>query len=489
MSAPHPSTCPRCGSATLTGRLGVCARCLLADEPGPAETMAGLVLEEEIGRGGMGTVWRARDVRLGRAVAVKFLPDALAGDPAFRARFEREARAMAMLEHHGIVAVHDLREEDGQVFLVMELVDGIPLSRMLPLAPDRAVEIAAQVCDALAYAHARGVVHRDVKPENVLVDREGRAKLADFGIARLLRGDAALSPLTRTGDVLGTPHYMAPEALAGAPADPRMDLFSLGVVLHQALTGRLPVGTPAHLPPPLDAIVAKALAHDPAARYPAAAAMRADLLAATRIAALPSGGYHEDERLLARAVALVGTAALGVTLWAALVSVTPKVLRPDEVGPLVMLAVERLADGRILSRARFEPGPTLAAVAVLGLSFAAWAALRRHWRKNGLHEHAPDRPLPEGRRVALAGAATFALYLVRLALDAAGATWANVYLPILGGLCEVAVLYLFLETVLESQRTRRPLARERLALAGVALALVPPVTELLRFLVGWTPPP
>jgi eukaryotic-like serine/threonine-protein kinase len=221
----------------------MCPRCLLADDDdddiAEIETPPGLELGEELGRGGMGRVFRARHVGLDRAVAVKLLPPALAGDEDFQARFSREARALAQLGHPHVVGVHDFGvTAGGQSYLVMELVPGGTLAARLPLAPDEALRVTAEICDGLAYAHAKGIVHRDVKPANVLFDAAGRARLADFGIARLL--DAPAGSLTRPSLVLGTPAYMAPESRAGAAPDPRADVFAVGVLLHEALTGRLP---------------------------------------------------------------------------------------------------------------------------------------------------------------------------------------------------------------------------------------------------------
>lgn len=506
MTSAAPEACPRCGSTALTGRLGMCPRCLLGGDPddgsdasaaavavaGPDE-IGGLELLDELGRGGMGTVYRARDKRLGRHVAVKFLPDELASRPELRARFLREARAMAALQHPGIVGIHDLREADGQTFLVMELVQGQPLSKLIPLPFERALDLMTQVCDALSFAHARGIVHRDVKPENVLVDDAGRAKVADFGIARIL-GEERDGARTQTGVVMGTPHFMAPEAVTGAAPDPRMDVFSAGVLLYQMLTGKLPVGAMDPLPATLDAIVKKALAHEPADRYRDAGEMRDALRAlgrggprAAAPALLPDGGLPADERMWIRAVALIGTAAVGATLWALLASVTPRVFDADEIRPLIMLGNELLGDGRVVSWARFEPAAMLAAVAAAGVSFGAWAFLRRHWRLTGLHTNTPDRALPEARRVMVMAIVCLALYALRRGLEYTDMTWPAIYLPILGGLCETAVLFLFLEAMLESQRTHRPLTREPLALAGMGLALVPPALELARYLGAWSP--
>jgi serine/threonine protein kinase len=158
----------------------------------------------------MGTVHRARHLRLDRIVAVKFLSGPLAAEPEFQKRFEREARALAMLNHPSIVAVHDFGEDDGRAYIVMEYVEGRPLSELSPLPEARAREIAAEACSALTYAHSRGLVHRDVKPANILVGSDGRVKLGDFGIARLLGQEASGWTLTDPRGVAGTPHYMRP---------------------------------------------------------------------------------------------------------------------------------------------------------------------------------------------------------------------------------------------------------------------------------------
>ena len=204
------------------------------------------MLEAELGRGGMGRVFRARDERLGRAVAVKVLRPESAANPDFRARFAREARTLARLEHPGIVAVHDFgTTPDGDGYLVMQLVSGGSIADRLPLPVADALAIAIELCGALAYAHGRGIIHRDIKPENVLIGDDGRARPRDFGIARLVDPTPEDGPLTRPSMVLGTPGYMAPEARAGARPDPRMDVYAVGALLQHMLTGRHPDGADA----------------------------------------------------------------------------------------------------------------------------------------------------------------------------------------------------------------------------------------------------
>ncbi len=265
-------------------------------------------LTTRLATGGMGEVWRAEDTVLDREVAVKVLKHEYADDPTFRARFEAEARHAAALVHPNVASVFDvgeLVEEDGsgtrRPFLVMELVPGQPLSALLrggeAMPAARAAEVVAQAADAIAAAHAIGIVHRDVKPANLLVTPEGVVKITDFGIARA--GDGAA--ITQTGQIIGTPHYISPEQAEGHPATEASDIYALGVVLYECLAGRRPFdrNTPiqvalAHIRedvPPLGdevparmrAIVDKALAKDPSVRF----ARAADLAAALRGGTVP----------------------------------------------------------------------------------------------------------------------------------------------------------------------------------------------------------
>jgi serine/threonine-protein kinase len=188
----------------------------------------------------MGEVWQATDLVIGRTVAIKILKDEYLGDPGFLERFRAEARHAALVNHEGIANVFDYGEEDGSAFLVMELVPGEALSAILErervLSPDRVLDIVAQTATALQAAHAAGLVHRDIKPGNLLITPEGRVKITDFGIARI----ADQVPLTATGQVMGTVQYLSPEQASGHPASPTTEIYSLGIVAYEALAGRRP---------------------------------------------------------------------------------------------------------------------------------------------------------------------------------------------------------------------------------------------------------
>jgi serine/threonine protein kinase len=203
-----------------------------------------------LGRGGMGEVYRARDLRLDREVAVKVVPEQLAQDPDRLARFEREARAVAALAHPNILVLYDVGQEQGVPFAVTELLEGITLRDRLAggaLPWREAVEIGAVVAEGLAAAHAKGIIHRDIKPENLFVTADARVKILDFGLARVEPPSSAeretipfLPYQTDPGTVMGTVGYMSPEQLRGLPVDARSDLFSVGCVLYELMAGRRP---------------------------------------------------------------------------------------------------------------------------------------------------------------------------------------------------------------------------------------------------------
>ncbi len=326
---PAPRTCPRCGAIVpAESPQGLCPRCVLGvglatqteatGETGPSGTKAAkavpppseiarhfpqLEILECLGRGGMGVVYQARQPKLDRLVALKILAPEKGGDPKFAGWFLREAQALARLNHPNIVTVHDFGEADGMFFLLMEFVEGVSLRQLLQtgrLQPEEALAIVPKICEALQYAHELGIVHRDIKPENVLLDKQGRVKIADFGIAKILtpltRPSGALSPseegervavrgqnLTQD-QVVGTPHYMAPEQVEKPQTvDHRADIYSLGVVLYEMLTGELPLGKFA--PPSrkvqvdvrLDEVVLHALEKEPDRRYQYAREVKTDV--------------------------------------------------------------------------------------------------------------------------------------------------------------------------------------------------------------------
>jgi serine/threonine-protein kinase len=258
----------------------------------------------ELGRGSMGAVYKARDPQIGRTVAIKIILTANLSAEAleqYKQRFMREAQAAGQMSHPGIVTIHDIAEDaSGQPFLVMEFIEGIGLDRLLVpgaerLPVERCLDIGIQVAEALEYAHRRGVVHRDIKPANILLTHDGRAKIADFGIAKL-----AGVQLTQTGQMMGTPAFMSPEQFSGGAVDARSDLFSLGAMLYWMLTGEKPFGgesltvvsfrvvytepIPANrinpaLPPELETVLARCLAKNPADRYASCRELAEDLKA------------------------------------------------------------------------------------------------------------------------------------------------------------------------------------------------------------------
>ena len=360
------------GIVAQTGELepdgAVAVKAPLPPSPKPEELAPNfpqLEILECLGRGGMGAVYKARQPKLDRFVALKILMrdrEKRASDTAFGERFLREARALARLNHPNIVTVHDFGESAGYQFLLMEYVDGLSLRQLLQsrqLAPAEALGIVAKICDALQYAHEQGVVHRDIKPENILLDKEGRVKIADFGIAKI-SGQLASAGLTQERQVIGTPQYMAPEQIEKPlEVDHRADIYSLGVVFYEMLTGELPLGkfqSPSQKTPMdarLDGVVLHALEKEPALRYQTASEVRTDLetIAATppaipapapqnipphpAAAALPSGMSNGWK--IAAALGVLGLAVLIVFLCFGGWFIGPKKkIAPDATASLVV---------------------------------------------------------------------------------------------------------------------------------------------------------
>jgi serine/threonine-protein kinase len=291
-------------------------------------------LTRRIATGGMGEVWRATDTVLGREVAVKILKAEYADDAGFRARFETEARHAAALHHPNVAAVFDFGDgEDGRPFLVMELVEGQPLSALLrpgkQMPPDQARDLLGQAADALAAAHAKGIVHRDVKPANLMVTPDRQVKITDFGIARAAAGMA----LTQTGQVMGTPQYLAPEQAEGGTATSASDVYSLGVVLFECLAGRRPFtgdspvttalahirepvpDLPANVPGDLAAVTRRALAKNPKERFRNAAEFAAALRNPSSVPPLvpPVTGTSTKETAVLTGLSAAGLSAAGLS--------------------------------------------------------------------------------------------------------------------------------------------------------------------------------
>ncbi|MBO9532434.1 MAG: Stk1 family PASTA domain-containing Ser/Thr kinase [Solirubrobacteraceae bacterium] len=371
---------------------------------GPGSVIAGRYqVEAQIGQGGMASVYRAEDIQLGRKVAVKVLHAQFAEDQEFVERFRREAKAAAQLQHPGIVSVYDTGSWNGTWYIAMELLEGPSLKERLVsegrIPPAQAIAITEQILRAVRAAHRDGIIHRDIKPHNVLLDEEGRPKVTDFGIAR--RG---ASDMTATGSILGTAHYIAPEQAQGEVITPRTDLYSVGVVLYEMLTGRTPfegdsavsialahVNNEPRSPrslvpevsPALDAVVLRALAKRPSDRFADADAFLAALADAARgiapVYAPPTGehaaaatdrrGITSDRRALTGeqdpvvtpwykrpwVIALGALVVIGVVVALLLTSSTQRVRVPDVVGASLGTAQDRLeADGFDVSIVRSE---------------------------------------------------------------------------------------------------------------------------------------
>jgi tRNA A-37 threonylcarbamoyl transferase component Bud32 len=359
LDPPSPASvekCPQC-SAPLPEQApqGLCPKCLFAGlavptedgadaaAPAPAQTPEELAphfpqleILEGLGRGGMGVVYKARQKSLNRLVALKLLAPERVTDTKFAQRFTHEAQALAALNHPNIVTIYDFGQAGGFYFLLMEFVDGVNLRQAMKagrFTPEQALAVVPPVCDALQYAHEHGIVHRDIKPENLLLDKEGRVKIADFGIAKMLDDDGSDIGLAESQPA-GTPQYMAPEEKAHRVTDHRVDIYSLGVVLYELLTGELPADK---LQPPsrkvqidvrLDEIVLRALEAQPERRYQTAGEFGTQVETMTSDAGVPP---------VEPGVAVAPSRFSRTALWGACLVIVPFVigfLGPNLNGPL-----------------------------------------------------------------------------------------------------------------------------------------------------------
>ena len=302
----------------------------------PGDKLGNFQVVALIGRGGMGEVYRARDVRLKRDVAIKTLPPGFAGDRDRIARFEREARAASALNHPNIVSVYDIGTEGGVSFIVSELVDGETLADVIqrgPLPLRKLIEVSTQICDGLAAAHAAGVIHRDLKPGNIMLTRDGRVKILDFGLARQDRAqgvDSTTMDASHPGLIMGTPGYMSPEQVRGEPTDARSDIFSVGVILYEMASGKRafsggssvevmnavlkdePPELPLASPPALDRIVRRCIEKQPARRFQSAADLG---FALSSLAASPKPEERPKSRAWLKWAALLTACVIAAALW------------------------------------------------------------------------------------------------------------------------------------------------------------------------------
>ena len=421
--------CPSCGKTLLPGApLGLCPECLIKSgfHTGTAPASSGgrgfpppavdhlrqlfpqLEILELVGQGGMGAVYKARQPGLNRLVALKILPPAISADAGFTDRFTREARLLARLQHPRIVTIHDVGVAGDLHYLLMEYVDGPNLrqvQRTGRLAPEQALRIVPEICEALQFAHDRGVVHRDIKPENVLLDRDGHVKITDFGIAKMIGPDADTVGLTGSVDVIGTPHYMAPEQIERPlDVDHRADIYSLGVVFYELLTGELPLGRFAapsqrvQVDVRLDDVVLRALEKEPARRYQQVSDVKTRLDTIAGSAPIRVQGSAAHRRRINSLVPILLYILQSVPLWFVYGSLLGGLLRfgagLDSAGAPPVLMLLRQAEFQWLVWLVFL-------ILMLAMAYTAW----------GLLHYACWKALPERHRRTTPGMAAGLLFV------------------------------------------------------------------------------
>ncbi len=378
----------------------------LGAEPWNEELPVGFVLgpyriESVVGFGGMGAIYKAVHEHLGRSVAVKVLPRTLSADPQFVERFKREARALAKLEHPGIVLVHDFAQQDDLYYFVMEYVEGVNLRQLMrtgELAPEQALALVPRICEALEYAHGKGIVHRDIKPENILVDRAGAPKIADFGLARVVLGDQPPSNahLTQSGVVMGTLNYMAPEQARTASVDHRADIYAMGVVLYEMLTGELPIGRfdlpskKVTLDARVDDVVARALENEPERRYQRAGQMGEDV---TDVITTPPPRRSAKKGKFAAKVLRTGSLGGSVKSWVGIAGTRHEV---EELAGAVSDEPARSTQQDATSACDEVAVVDAASLAELGRAAAGWLRIAGAWEEadeQGKLKKPPDQGL------------------------------------------------------------------------------------------------
>jgi serine/threonine protein kinase len=361
-----------------------------------------LEILDVLGAGGMGAVYKARQPRLNRLVALKIMVAAPGHETDFALRFEREAQVLARLSHPHIVILYDFGElspertrADPLFYFLMEFVDGTDLGQLIKskeLKPSLALTIVPQICEALQYAHDQGITHRDIKPANILIDKKGTVKIADFGLAKMVGGDAAdalMTGLTQTGTAMGTPHYMAPEQWEHPElVDHRADIYALGVVFYEMLTGERPAGVfqpPSKKTKPpvdrkLDGVVMRAMEKDPARRYQQAGQIRNDvtrITGANKSKPNAAGAIETQRNLLKPLLALGTAAALGFGGW---------MLWPDEderkrnARDATIIAIPKREWVKVLTKPEDIPANVLGAIPLLG-TMAGLMGLGRNSRR------------------------------------------------------------------------------------------------------------